>query len=149
MFYYITTHRSHGGRAFTCDSGAPVRPAKCLEWRGVQRNSLLGFAKIRFGTGIIISDIAVNQSGSRMWASPPSKPWVEGGRLIIDTATGKPKYSPVITFESHGIQRSWSQQVLRAIRAEFPQALPASEDDSDSLEGQEALAWHRRQAGAA
>jgi hypothetical protein len=115
----------------------------------MRRNSLLGFAKIRFGSGVIIGDVACHHAGSRLWASPPSMPWVKAGQLVIDEATGKPKYFPIISFETHGVQRAWSQQVLRAIRSEYPEALPATEDDSDSMEAAEALQWQRRERGAA
>jgi hypothetical protein len=137
------------GPWFTRDSiSSPTRPAKCLGWRELRRNTLLRLAKIRFGSGVIIADIAINQSGSRTWASPPSRPWAESGKLVVDPTTRKPKYSPIITFETHGVQSAWSRQVLRAIRSEYPEA-PATEDDSDSLEGAEALQWHRRQGSAA
>lgn len=93
--------------------------AKLIDWRPMNKNSLLGFAKVQFSSGLIIAEIAVHRSGSRLWAQPPSRPWIENNALVIDER-GKPKYTPLISFAHHGVQASWSRQVLRALRESHP-----------------------------
>jgi hypothetical protein len=114
----------------------------------MRRNSLLGFAKIRFGSGVIIGDVACHHAGSRLWASPPSMPWVKAGQLVIDEATGKPKYFPIISFERTAFSARGPSKCCGPSGLS-PKALRATEDDSDSMEAAEALQWQRRERGAA
>jgi len=94
-------------------------PARLLHWRPMPKNSLLGFAQVQFSSGLIISEIAVHRSGSRMWATPPARPWVASFPPDAPPPD-KPRYQPIITFANHGVQASWSRQVLTALRAEQP-----------------------------
>jgi hypothetical protein len=44
------------------------------DWRPLRKNSLLGFCRAEFASGLVISDITVLTSPRGPWASPPSKP---------------------------------------------------------------------------
>ena len=99
-----------------------TRP-RLLGWRPVSKNSLLGFAKVQFSSGLTIDEIAVHRAGSRVWASPPSRPWIEND-IVMRDEYGKPRYQPLISFANHGVQASWSRQVLRAVRDAHPDLLP-------------------------
>lgn len=99
---------------------------RLLKWRAVAKNTLMGFADVQFSSGLIIHEIAVHQSGSRVWATPPSRPWLENDLLVRDER-GRPRYQPIITFANHGVQASWSRQVLRAVRAVHPDLFLDSE----------------------
>jgi len=101
--------------------------ARLLDWRPVQRNSLIGFAQVQFGSGLIISEIAVHVAGSRVWAQPPARPWIEENKLIL-TETGKPRWQPIIDFANHGVRASWSRQVVAALKEARPEVLPESLD---------------------
>ena len=94
-------------------------PARMLAWRPLARNTLLGFARVQFTSGLIISEIAVHRSGTRVWAAPPSRPWIEEGDLVKDDR-GKIRYQPLISFANHGVQASWSRQVIAAVREVHP-----------------------------
>jgi hypothetical protein len=95
-------------------------PAKLLDWRPLAKNTLLGFAKVQFGSGIIISEISVHRAGTGIWASPPSRPWTKGNQLLLDD-TGRPKWQQLIEFSTPGVRSSWSQQVLAALRQAHPE----------------------------
>lgn len=106
----------------------PHRP-RLLDWRPLHKNTLLGFAKVQFSSGLIIGEIAVHRSGNRMWAAPPSRPWIENGAVVIGER-GRPRYQSIIGFANHGVQASWSRQVLNALSEEHPALFPdAVEDD--------------------
>jgi hypothetical protein len=93
--------------------------ARLLDWRPLHKSTLIGFAKIQFSSGLTIAEIAVHRAGSRMWAAPPSRPWLDNNALVLDDR-GRPKYQPIISFANHGVQSSWSRQVLKALREEHP-----------------------------
>ena len=95
-------------------------PARLMAWRPLARQTLLGFARVQFTSGLTISEIAVHRSGSRVWAAPPSRPWIEEGDLVKDDR-GKIKYQPLISFANHGVQASWSRQVIAAVREAQPE----------------------------
>jgi hypothetical protein len=97
--------------------------ARLLDWRPLRKGTLIGFAKVQFPTGLIVSEIAIHVAGSRIWASPPSRPWPKNNAVVVDEA-GKPRYSAVIDFVTHGVRSSWSRQVLAALRDEHPDLLP-------------------------
>jgi hypothetical protein len=99
-------------------------PAKLLDWRRWQKASLRGFAKVQFTSGLIFPEIGVYVAGARAWASPPSRVWVKDGAVVINEITGKPQYSPVVEFSTHGVRSSWSRQVLAAVREIHLRSLP-------------------------
>jgi hypothetical protein len=99
--------------------------ATLLEWRELRKGTLIGFAKIRFSSGLIMADIAIHVAGSRAWASPPARPWIKDGATVIDDDTGKTKYQQLIEFVNHGTRASWSRQVIDAVRAAQPELFAA------------------------
>lgn len=101
----------------------PHPAPRLLDWRPLHQNTLIGFAKVQFSSGLIVAEIAIHRHGSRVWAQPPSRPWIDKGNLVRDER-GKIRYQPVISFANHGVQASWSKQVLRALREVHPNLLP-------------------------
>jgi DNA-binding cell septation regulator SpoVG len=64
--------------------------ARIIEWRPLRKNSLLGFAKVAFPSGMIISDITIMAGERGPWASPPSKPLIDrDGAVMKDASSGK------------------------------------------------------------
>jgi hypothetical protein len=47
---------------------------------------------------------------------------------VLRDEVGKIRYVPVVGFFNHGTRSSWSRQIVKALRAEFPDALPAEAD---------------------
>jgi hypothetical protein len=78
---------------------------------------------VRFGSGLIVHEVGVYHAGSRIWCSPPSRPWVHNDALVRDPVNGKLKYSPLIEFSTHGVRSSWSRQILTALQEQHPEAL--------------------------
>jgi hypothetical protein len=96
---------------------------RIIDWRPLRRNTLLGFCKAEFPSGVIISDITVLTSPRGPWASPPSKPMLNrDGVTVKDDATGKVRYVPIVEFKSAEIRHRWSDVVIQAMRAAHPGA---------------------------
>ena len=102
---------------------------RLLEWRPLHQNTLIGFAKVQFASGLIINGIAVHVAGSRMWASPPLRPLLKDNAVIVDEA-GRRQYAPVIDFATHGVRSRWSRQVLAALREAHPDLLTNGDNKS-------------------
>lgn len=92
---------------------------RLLHWRPQSKNSLLGFARVQFSSGLVISEIAIHRAGSRVWAAPPARPMLDGHALMRDDR-GKAKYQQLISFANHGVRSSWSRQVLKAVADAHP-----------------------------
>jgi hypothetical protein len=101
----------------------PHASARLLAWRPLRKSSLVGFARVQFGSGLIINEIAVHVAGSRAWAQPPARPWLEGNALVL-TEEGKPRWQPVVDFANHGVRASWSRQVVNVVREAHPDLFP-------------------------
>jgi hypothetical protein len=94
----------------------------CADWRPLQRNTLLGFARIRVvELGLTIHDVAIHQKGGRARAQLPAKPWIRDGSVVTDD-DGKVQYSPVIEFEKR-VRDAFSDRVVAAVLAFAPKAL--------------------------
>ena len=106
-----------------------MRPCpQLLDWRPLHKNTLVGFAKVRFSSGLTIGEIGVHRSGSRVWASPPARPWIEDGALVLDER-GRPKYQSIIEFANHGVRSSWSRQVINALCEAHPNLFMNDDDE--------------------
>lgn len=105
-------------------------PARLLDWRPLRKNTLVGFAKVQFTSGLIVGEIAVHQNGSRVWAAPPARPMLDNNATILDER-GRPRYQQIVDFANHGVRASWSRQVIRALIEVHPDLFPGMEDEPD------------------
>ena len=94
---------------------------KILDWRPLPKNSLLGFAKIEFPSGMVIADVTVLTSERGPWALPLSRPMLNRDGVVIKDEAGKIRYSPFIEFTSKEIRNRWSDAVIQAMRAAHPE----------------------------
>ncbi len=93
---------------------------KILDWRPMPRNSLLGFAKVEFPSGLVINDVTILKGERGPWASPPSKPMVSRDGTVLKGDDGKIRYVPMIEFASKETRTRWSDSVIEAMRAAHP-----------------------------
>jgi hypothetical protein len=105
-----------------------TRPTDRLEAQ--QQSTLRGYAHVHFASGIEIADMAVHVAGSRGWASPPARPWIEGRAVVIDPETSKARLQRLISFANHGVRARSSDVVLRALREAHPEAPGAVAEDA-------------------
>ena len=76
---------------------APM-PIALLAWKPMDRNTLKGFATVRLGCSLSITDVAVHSANGKRWASLPSKPVVDREGIIKKTDAGKTQYVPLLTW---------------------------------------------------
>jgi hypothetical protein len=94
-------------------------PVTILQWRRLEKNNLMGFAKIQIGA-LIISDVTVMASNGRKWAGLPSKPMINRDGQVMQDDRGKTRYSPILEWASKETADRFSKAVISAIEAEHP-----------------------------
>ena len=103
---------------------APSRTVLVEEFCAVRRNTLRGFAKIKLPCGLILTDVAIHIGGdNKAWASPASKAMLSGEGVALRDESGKIRYSPIVSFATKDVRDRFSQSVIEAVRASFPEAL--------------------------
>jgi hypothetical protein len=93
------------------------RRARLTDWRPVTSNEwLLGFATVRFPSGMIVSHIPVfrTRSGGRS-VGVPSIPVLDANGAHARDADGKKKYLPVISFTERGARGRWNRDIDAAL----------------------------------
>ncbi len=98
-----------------------MAPPKILEFRPLAKNSLIGFAKVEFPSGLIISDVTILTGERGPYAMPPSKPMVGRDGTVMKGDDGKVKYSPIIEFASKEIRTRWPDAVIAAMKVAHPE----------------------------
>jgi hypothetical protein len=92
-------------------------------WRPLLKNTLRGFVTAHVAElGMSFLDIAIHEKNGKVWAAPPSRPWIKDGVVLKDEA-GKPSYSAIVEFDSPEVRNAFSAAVVRAVEAKFPGAL--------------------------
>ena len=94
------------------------------QFREVRKNTLRGFARVRFPSGLILDEVSIHASESgKCWASPPSRPVLDPDGNPRRGPDGKLRYGVLVSFAAPEIRTAWSGQVIEAVRAKFPTAL--------------------------
>lgn len=97
-----------------------MMPVALLEWRSMKRNTLRGFAKVRIGKSLTVSDVSVHTSHGRRWASMPSKPIVSTDGQLQRDEVGKVKYVPILQWDDKETADRFSEAVIAAVEAKHP-----------------------------
>lgn len=99
-------------------------PVMILAWKAVQQNTLRGFASIRLGAALKIHDVAIHRhANGRAWASLPAKPAINvAERTVKANDAGKIIYLPMLEWDNKGAADRFSESVLAALEAAYPDA---------------------------
>lgn len=95
-------------------------PLSLLEWRPLKKNSLRGFATVRVGKALKISDVSVHASNGKRWASLPSKPQINKDGVVLKDDSGKVKYTPIVSWTEKDAADRFSEAVIAAIESAHP-----------------------------
>jgi hypothetical protein len=96
-----------------------IMPVALLEWNPMERHSLRGFARIRIGKSLIMSDVTIHCNAGRRWASAPRKPLIgKDGTPVMEN--GKVKYVAVIEWADKEARNAFSRGVIEAVEREHP-----------------------------
>jgi hypothetical protein len=99
-------------------------PVVVLTWRAFHSaGSLRGFATIKLPSGLVCHDFAVHRSGESWRVLPPSRPRLDHEGRPTRDETGRIQRSPVVSFADPGTHARFSDVVIDALRAAFPEAL--------------------------
>jgi hypothetical protein len=97
----------------------------CEDFKPVLRNSLRGFCRVRFRSGLVIAEITLHVTNGRPWASPPARSMTDRNGAPMRDENGKTRWQPLITFATKAHRDNWSDQVVAAVLAAYPDALAA------------------------
>lgn len=97
-------------------------PVVLENWRPLLRNTLRGFATVRVGA-LKISDVAIHQKNDRSWAQLPAKPQMNSDGMARRSQEGKILYTPVIEWATRDASERFSEGVIAAVTAQFPEAM--------------------------
>jgi hypothetical protein len=94
---------------------------RILDWTERRSGALRGFLDAEFPSGLVFHEVGVFQQNDKWWASPASKPQIGRDGMALKEASGKTKYSLVVTFSDKGRRDLWSNSVIAALRAAKPE----------------------------
>lgn len=98
----------------------PVMPVALLSWRSVKRNTLRGFAEVRIGKSLKVSDVAVHAGNGKRWASLPSRPQLDKDGVAMRDDQHRIKYAPVVQWTEKDAADRFSEAVIQAVEAAHP-----------------------------
>lgn len=98
----------------------PMMPLSLLDWRPLKKNSLRGFATVRIGKALKVSDVSVHCSNGKRWASLPSKPQINKEGVVLKDDSGKVKYLPIVSWTDAESGDRFSEAVIAAVEAAHP-----------------------------
>src|SRR6266851_2653304 len=104
------------------DAGVTPAPSRLrlIEWKGITKNTLVGFATIELPNGLIVGDISVHQKNGRRWAGLPAKPQLDAhGQQLVDDA-GKKKWVPILRWRDRALADEFGRRVIALVEAEHP-----------------------------
>ena len=101
----------------------PLRPpsaCRLAEWKPAAGDSaLLGRATVAFQGGWVVAFIPIFRAADgALSASSPSMPILDqSGQHLRDAASGKKRYTSIISFESADARARWNSAILAALSA--------------------------------
>ena len=102
-------------------------PLSLLARKPIASGTLRGFAVVRIGKALKISDVAVHTGNGRRWAHLPAKPALDRDGSARRDDRGKVKYIPIIEWLDKTHADWFSNAVIEAVEREHPHALDAQE----------------------
>jgi len=91
-----------------------------LAWKSTPRGSLRGFATVRLGKSLKITDVIVLCSNGKRWANMPAKPQIDKDGNVARDDRGKIKYVPIVEWMDKESADRFSEAVIEAVEREHP-----------------------------
>jgi hypothetical protein len=86
----------------------------------VPRPPLLGFARVRLPSGMIVHGVGLYRKDGREWAMPPGKPILNRDGRHMRGDDGKLRFAPIIEFTTCNAKDRFSTAVVDAVRVARP-----------------------------
>ena len=104
-----------------------ARPSlRVLEFKGVRKGTLRGFASVKLPKGLVINDVVIGESYGKQWASLPSKAIIDRDGDLMHDAGGKIRYAPVIEWGTPALREEFSRRVAAIVVRQRPAAFDAA-----------------------
>ena len=104
-------------------SETPAFPVVLISWKAIRKNTLRGFAKIRLGKSLIITDVPVNNFSGRLYAGLPSKPILDANGVHKKAENGKAQWARIIEWADKDSDARFSDAVVAAVKREYSEDL--------------------------
>lgn len=88
---------------------------KLTEWRALEKNTLRGFADIRFPFGLVVKGITVHKKNGQSWAAMPVKPQIEQDGSLRREPDGKIKYISILEWADRATSERFSAAVIALV----------------------------------
>jgi hypothetical protein len=87
-----------------------------LEWRPVERGTLIGFARVKVEPWHLVFDgCAVHKKSDRRWVALPARPQIDKDGQALRDESGKVKYAPALWFSDRTVSDRFSASVIAAL----------------------------------
>lgn len=93
------------------------------DFKPLQAGSLVGFCDVHQPSGMTLLRCGIFQKDGRIWAAPPSKQIVGRDGAMRRSSDGKAQYEQTATFADRATRARWSDAVIAALKAAYPEAL--------------------------
>lgn len=92
-----------------------------VEWRALEKNTLRGFADIRFPFGLVIKGISIHKKNGQSWVAMPSKPQIEQDGSVRREPDGKIKYVSILEWAERAMSERFSASVIALVEDQHGQ----------------------------
>jgi hypothetical protein len=96
---------------------------KCLEFRPLAKNTLVGFATIVIDEAeFVVNGVGLHRKGESRWAGLPGAPVLNADGCALRDERGRIAYRPVNEIRSRAASDAFSAAVWRAVLEKHPEA---------------------------
>ena len=101
-----------------------IAPAVTVtDWTPLAAGDRRGLVDVHLPSGLILHPCTMFAGARRTWAVPPAKLAIGRDGGVQRAPDGQVSFEPMVGFGSQAIQDRWSDTVIEAVRAMFPEAL--------------------------
>jgi hypothetical protein len=100
------------------DRPTPRPKMQLIEWKRVDKGSLIGHATILLPNGLQISDVAIFRKDSTRWAQLPSEPIRKADGQPLKDDHGKVRYRSPLKWKNRELQERFSHVLIELIEAQ-------------------------------
>lgn len=93
----------------------PPRKIELTGWRPMVKNTLRGFATIKFPMGLTVRDLTVHVKGDNKWVGLPAKVQIDQDGAVRRSETGKILYSAVMEWSTRELGDRFGAAVIELV----------------------------------
>jgi DNA-binding cell septation regulator SpoVG len=94
------------------------------QFKSVLKGAVLGVVDVQLDSGMVLHGCMIFAKEDRVWANAPSERVMDRAGQPMTSLVGKPVYRDIVSFKDRKTQQRWSDGVIAALRAKYPDVLP-------------------------